>query len=158
MRIPDVCRFTSLSRSTLYLLISRSEVEIVKIGAGTHVLTESLRALMKESEVGNARVGLVRHLQELRKRHVRYHVAALSGKDDWAITLPKLGAPLGDLRGPVAQRHDVFAFDLHPLLGNRPESGIEVDLTPGGAADLPRPGCRQDRKFEGKTAECFLFA
>lgn len=47
MRIPDACRFTGLSRSTLYLLIARREVEIVKMGAATLVLTESLRDLIE---------------------------------------------------------------------------------------------------------------
>lgn len=46
MRIPDACRFTGLGRSTLYLLISRGEIEIVKVGAATLVITESLRALI----------------------------------------------------------------------------------------------------------------
>lgn len=47
MRIPDACRFTGLSRSTLYLLIARGEVEIVKMGATTLVLTDSLRDLVE---------------------------------------------------------------------------------------------------------------
>lgn len=47
MRVPDACRFTGISRSTLYLLIARGEVEIVKMGAATLVLTESLRELIE---------------------------------------------------------------------------------------------------------------
>jgi hypothetical protein len=47
MRVPDACRFTGLSRSSLYLLIARGEVEIVKMGAATLVLTESLRDLVE---------------------------------------------------------------------------------------------------------------
>jgi hypothetical protein len=47
MRIPDACRFTGISRSSLYLLIARGEVEIVKMGAATLVLTESLRNLIE---------------------------------------------------------------------------------------------------------------
>lgn len=47
MRVPDACRFTGISRSTLYLLIARREVEIVKMGAATLVLTESLRELIE---------------------------------------------------------------------------------------------------------------
>jgi len=43
MRVPDACRFTGISRSTLYLLIARGEVEVVKMGAATLVLTVSLR-------------------------------------------------------------------------------------------------------------------
>ncbi len=47
MRVPDACRFTGISRSTLYLLIARGEVEIVKMGAATLVLTDSLRDLIQ---------------------------------------------------------------------------------------------------------------
>ncbi|HEV7343744.1 MAG TPA: helix-turn-helix domain-containing protein [Sphingopyxis sp.] len=47
MRVPDACQFTGISRSTLYLLIARGEVEIVKMGAATLVLTESLRGLIE---------------------------------------------------------------------------------------------------------------
>lgn len=47
MRIPEACRFTGISRSTLYLLISRGEVEIIKLGATTLVLTDSLRGLIE---------------------------------------------------------------------------------------------------------------
>ncbi|WP_313906802.1 helix-turn-helix domain-containing protein [Sphingopyxis sp. P1IMeth2] len=47
MRVPDACRFTGISRSTLYLLIARGEVEIVKMGAATLILTESLRDLIE---------------------------------------------------------------------------------------------------------------
>lgn len=46
MRIPDACRFTGISRSTLYLLIASDEVEIIKLGASTLVITESLRRLV----------------------------------------------------------------------------------------------------------------
>ena len=46
MRIPDACRFTGISRSTLYLLIARQEVEIFKLGASTLVVTDSLRKLV----------------------------------------------------------------------------------------------------------------
>jgi excisionase family DNA binding protein len=47
MRIPDACRFTGISRSTLYLLIARGEIEVVKMGAATLVLTASLRQLIE---------------------------------------------------------------------------------------------------------------
>lgn len=54
MRVPDACRYTGISRSTLYLLIARGEVEVVKMGAATLVLTESLRELVERhrSELG----------------------------------------------------------------------------------------------------------
>ncbi len=47
MRIPDACRFTGISRSTLYLLIGRGEIEIIKLGNSTLVITESLRRLIE---------------------------------------------------------------------------------------------------------------
>ena len=47
MRIPDACRFTGISRSTLYLLIARGEIEVIKLGAATLVLTECLRKLIE---------------------------------------------------------------------------------------------------------------
>lgn len=47
MRIPDACRFTGISRSTLYVLIARGDIEIVKLGSTTLVLTESLRSLVE---------------------------------------------------------------------------------------------------------------
>ncbi len=46
MRVPDACRFIGLSRSTLYVLIAQGEVEIVKMGSSTLVLTESLRDMI----------------------------------------------------------------------------------------------------------------
>lgn len=48
MRINDACRFTGISRSTLYLLIASGDVEIVKLGASTLVMTESLRRLVNK--------------------------------------------------------------------------------------------------------------
>lgn len=47
MRIPDACRFTGISRSTIYMLIARKEIEVVKLGSATLVLTESLRRLIE---------------------------------------------------------------------------------------------------------------
>jgi len=46
MRVPDACKFIGIGRSTLYVLIARGEVEIVKIGSSTLVVTESLKRLM----------------------------------------------------------------------------------------------------------------
>lgn len=46
MRVPDACRFVGISRSTLYLLIAKGEVEIIKLGNSTLVLTASLRQLV----------------------------------------------------------------------------------------------------------------
>lgn len=47
MRIPEACRYTGISRSTLYLLIASNEVEIIKLGASTLVLTDSLKQLVE---------------------------------------------------------------------------------------------------------------
>ena len=46
MRVPDACRYIGVSRSTLYVLIADGEIEIVKLGCSTLVLTESLKALI----------------------------------------------------------------------------------------------------------------
>ncbi|WP_353653383.1 helix-turn-helix domain-containing protein [Blastomonas sp. UPD001] len=46
MRVPDACRYTGISRSTLYVLIAAGEIEIIKLGNSTLVLTESLKALV----------------------------------------------------------------------------------------------------------------
>lgn len=75
MRIPDACRFTGISRSTLYLLIARGEVEIVKMGAATLVLTESLRELI-ERQRGSK---LSRTAIPIRRRRARSHPAAERG-------------------------------------------------------------------------------
>lgn len=46
MRVPEACRYIGISRSTLYVLITQGEIEIVKLGSSTLVLTESLRQLI----------------------------------------------------------------------------------------------------------------
>jgi len=46
MRVPDACRFIGIGRSTLYVLIGRGEVETIKIGSSTLVMTESLKRLI----------------------------------------------------------------------------------------------------------------
>lgn len=48
MRVKDACRFTGISRSTLYLLIASGDIEIIKLGASTLVVTESLRRFVNE--------------------------------------------------------------------------------------------------------------
>jgi excisionase family DNA binding protein len=48
MRVNDACRFTGISRSTLYLLIANGEIEIIKLGASTLVVTESLRRFINK--------------------------------------------------------------------------------------------------------------
>lgn len=47
MRVPDACRYVGIGRSTLYVLIARGEVEIIKLGSSTLVLTASLRRLIE---------------------------------------------------------------------------------------------------------------
>lgn len=51
MRIPEACRYTGISRSTMYLLIGRGEIEAIKLGSATLVLTESLRKLIERQRV-----------------------------------------------------------------------------------------------------------
>lgn len=46
MRVPDACRYIGISRSTLYLMIAAGEIEIIKLGCSTLVLTESLKTLV----------------------------------------------------------------------------------------------------------------
>lgn len=46
MRVPDACRYIGISRSTLYVLIAEGEIEVVKLGCSTLVVTESLKALV----------------------------------------------------------------------------------------------------------------
>ena len=46
MRIRDASRYTGISRSTLYLLIAKGQIEVVKLGSSTLVVTESLKQLI----------------------------------------------------------------------------------------------------------------
>ncbi|MAM56881.1 MAG: hypothetical protein CMN25_06055 [Salinicola sp.] len=47
MRVPEACRYLGIGRSTLYVLIGEGEVEFIKLGSSTLVLTESLRSLIE---------------------------------------------------------------------------------------------------------------
>lgn len=47
MRVPEACRYLGIGRSTLYVLIGDGEIEFIKLGSSTLVLTESLRALVE---------------------------------------------------------------------------------------------------------------
>ena len=47
MRVPEACRYLGIGRSTLYVLISEGEIEFIKLGSSTLVLTESLRNLVE---------------------------------------------------------------------------------------------------------------
>ncbi|MBA4051998.1 MAG: hypothetical protein C0472_09020 [Erythrobacter sp.] len=61
MRVPDACRYIGISRSTLYVLIAEGEIEIIKLGCSTLVLTESLNALIakrrRDSDYPSPQVG-----------------------------------------------------------------------------------------------------
>jgi excisionase family DNA binding protein len=48
MRVPDACRYIGICRSTLYNLIAEGEIEIIKLGCSTLVLTESLKTLIDQ--------------------------------------------------------------------------------------------------------------
>ena len=61
MRVPEACRYLGIGRSTLYVLISEGEIEFIKLGSSTLVLTESLRALVdrrRHPAAGPAPVGV----------------------------------------------------------------------------------------------------
>jgi len=46
MRVPEACRYLGIGRSTLYVLIGKREIEIIKLGSSTLVLTAILRSLL----------------------------------------------------------------------------------------------------------------
>jgi hypothetical protein len=47
LRIPDAVRFTGISRAQLYKFLKAGDIEYVKVGASTLVLTESLRRFVE---------------------------------------------------------------------------------------------------------------
>jgi len=47
MRVPEACRYLGIGRSTLYVLIGEGEIEFIKLGSSTLVLTESLKGLVE---------------------------------------------------------------------------------------------------------------
>ena len=47
MRVPEACHYLGIGRSTLYVLIAEGEIEFIKLGSSTLVLTESLRTLVE---------------------------------------------------------------------------------------------------------------
>lgn len=51
MRVPDACRYIGISRSSLYVLIADGEIEIIKLGCSTLVLTQSLKAFIDQRRV-----------------------------------------------------------------------------------------------------------
>ncbi|MBO6527532.1 helix-turn-helix domain-containing protein [Erythrobacter sp.] len=51
MRVPGACRYLGIGRSTLYVLIGQGELEYVKLGSSTLVLTESLKSLVESKRV-----------------------------------------------------------------------------------------------------------
>lgn len=55
MRVPDACHYLGIGRSTLYVLIGKGEIEFVKLGSSTLVLTESLKSLVERRRHTTAR-------------------------------------------------------------------------------------------------------
>jgi len=47
VRIPEAVRLTGISRSRIYEMIKAGDIEVVKVGASTLVLTESLRRFIE---------------------------------------------------------------------------------------------------------------
>ena len=47
MRVPEACRYLGIGRSTLYVLIGEGEIEVIKLGSSTLVLTQSLKNLIE---------------------------------------------------------------------------------------------------------------
>lgn len=54
MRVPDACRYLGIARSTLYVLIGQGEIEFIKLGSSTLVLTESLNSLVQRKREGTS--------------------------------------------------------------------------------------------------------
>ena len=54
MRVPDACHYLGIGRSTLYVLIGKGEIEVIKMGAATLVLTASLRSLVERLRSSDA--------------------------------------------------------------------------------------------------------
>ncbi|XAP79785.1 helix-turn-helix domain-containing protein [Citromicrobium bathyomarinum] len=54
MRVPDACRYLGIGRSTLYVLIGKGEIEVIKMGSATLVITASLRSLVERLRSPNA--------------------------------------------------------------------------------------------------------
>jgi excisionase family DNA binding protein len=52
MRVPEACRYLGIGRSTLYVLIGDGEIEFIKLGSSTLVLTESLKRLVDQRRKG----------------------------------------------------------------------------------------------------------
>jgi excisionase family DNA binding protein len=55
MRVPEACRYLGIGRSTLYVLIGQGELEYIKLGSSTLVLTESLKSLVESRRVARDR-------------------------------------------------------------------------------------------------------
>ena len=54
MRVPEACRYLGIGRSTLYVLIGKGEIEVIKMGSATLVITASLRSLVERLRSPNA--------------------------------------------------------------------------------------------------------
>jgi excisionase family DNA binding protein len=60
MRVPEACRYLGIGRSTLYVLIGEGEIEFIKLGSSTLVLTESLKDLVERRRNDPYRVAEVK--------------------------------------------------------------------------------------------------
>ncbi|MGK2911098.1 MAG: helix-turn-helix domain-containing protein [Sphingobium sp.] len=49
--IPDACTMLSVKRSTIYRLIDKKKLDVVKIGARTLVRVSSIRKMAGEAEI-----------------------------------------------------------------------------------------------------------
>jgi excisionase family DNA binding protein len=47
VKIPEAVRLTGMSRSRIYELIRSGDIEVVKVGASTLILTASIRAFIE---------------------------------------------------------------------------------------------------------------
>jgi len=56
MRVPEACRYLGIGRSTLYVLIGEGEIEFIKLGSSTLVLTESLRGLIERRRMDQSEI------------------------------------------------------------------------------------------------------
>jgi excisionase family DNA binding protein len=59
MRVPEACRYLGIGRSTLYVLIGEGEIEFIKLGSSTLVLTKSLKDLIERRRNGPRRAAEV---------------------------------------------------------------------------------------------------
>lgn len=52
LRVPEVAKICGLSRATVYNLIRRGELPVVRIGRATRIAIEDVEALVRRNRVG----------------------------------------------------------------------------------------------------------